>query len=99
MGSLDLLGIFLTKIIALTFIVWLCTEGVGTALRIPKLYTAMIFGPLLSGLAHGAGLLLGENEQNIFTWLFVIITGFITTLGAKTLNDKLVNPLKRKLSK
>ena len=93
-STLELLGVFL----AITGIVWISTEGVGLALKLPKMKVAMVAGPLITVLAHGADLLPGL-AKNVWGWVFALVFGFVCTLGAQQLNTWVMNPLKKKFKK
>lgn len=86
----------LTTVLVLTGVVWLSTEAVGAALHLPKRVTAMILGPLATGLAHGSTTFLSAVDHSFYGWGFVLFLGFVCTLGAKGLNDLAFNPLRKK---
>jgi len=85
----SLLPVFAT----LTAVVWACTEFLPRAIpwlsRMPKEFTALVMGLALGPAAVWAGLLSVSYPT-------AIVMGFISTVVAGYVNDKGINPLKRK---
>ena len=93
--------------------VWIATESLavvfwpkkeGTEKRRGRLILAMVLGPMMMVAAFSAGWLPHasahtDHGHKFGEWFFAGIMGFVAAVGAKGLNDWLVNPIKKRLGK
>lgn len=84
--QLDLVN-YLVAVAALSALTWGGTQGLGLFVAVSKRWIALVVGPVLALVAHGAGLLPVPNNNPGWGWGLAFLTGLLGTAAAAWGND------------